>query len=181
MYFFSSRFGLVMTFVCKGKKFTHPNSGTQLLKAFCKKKKKKSHRDQEYGDIWCSSIKSVNTISFLSAPEIKIFSRTEPDSTGYSPSSWSVILSETRLLLRLQKPLSQDHTAPRISPCTWESRVKKPAWVTMTTQEVKSQRIQDDGPMWSALTEPAWGPLHGKVQLISHFMHTHTYMPTSHI
>lgn len=40
MYFFSSRFGLVMTFVCKGKKFTHPNSGTQLLKAFCKKKKK---------------------------------------------------------------------------------------------------------------------------------------------
>ena len=47
----------------------------------------------------------------LSAPEIKIFSGTQHNSTGYCSSSWSVILSETRLLLRLQEPLSQDHVA----------------------------------------------------------------------
>lgn len=44
----------------------------------------------------------------LSAPEVKIFSRTQHNSTGYRPSAWSVILSETGLLPRLQEPRSQD-------------------------------------------------------------------------
>lgn len=54
MYIFSTRFGLVMTFDHEKKKFTDPNRRTPPLWVFCKKR---SHRDQEYGDIWCSSIR----------------------------------------------------------------------------------------------------------------------------
>lgn len=52
MYFFPSRFGLVMTFVCKRKKIHSSQQWNTTFKSILpKKKKKKSHRDQEYGDI----------------------------------------------------------------------------------------------------------------------------------
>lgn len=63
MYVFSRRFGLVTTFAREKKKSTHPNVG--ILPKCGLQKKKRSRRDQEYSDIWCSSIR-VSTPSVSS-------------------------------------------------------------------------------------------------------------------
>lgn len=107
MYMFSSRFGLVMTFAHEKKKFAHPNTRTQFLKVCCKKKLPQTPR------IWWHLVlfnQNIKTLRFLLVPETKRCSRTEPNSPG-SRRPHGVWFSETRLLLRLQEPLSQDHTA----------------------------------------------------------------------
>lgn len=84
MYIFSSRFGLVMTFVHEKKKFTYPTPEHLVL----------FHQD-------------IKPLRFLLAPETKIFSCTEH--SGHLPS-WSTILGNSPSVCA-QEPLSQDHTA----------------------------------------------------------------------
>lgn len=90
----------------------------------------------------------------LSAPEIKIFSGTQHNSTGYGSSSWSVILSETRLLLRLQEPLSQDHVA--FLGLSLHSGVKKKGTRMSDPDSIEAEVVKDSGCWYNSGRCGAW-------------------------
>lgn len=165
MYIFPSGFGLAMTFVREKEKSTHPNTRTQPARVFYKS------RDQESGDAWCFSIRISLCRLSLSSQNKTILTH-EHSRSGDCPSSGV--------------GFSRRHAF------CWACRNRSPGAHSLVCLRSPQQRKQNGWPCHSGIHDeaatladvrmlagPARETLLREVELISHFMHTHT--PASHI